>query len=80
MIGAGAATAIASYSIEGYLPAYTSQQLKLPANTAVIAITVASAISIIGVPFGGWLSDRVGRRPLMIGVVSRSPSSRSRSG
>ena len=67
MIGAGAATAIASYSIQGYLPAYTSQQLKLPANTAVIAITVASAISVVGVPFGGWLSDRVGRRPLMIG-------------
>ncbi|MFC9425968.1 MFS transporter [Streptomyces sp. NPDC056987] len=67
MIGAGCATAVASYSIQGYLPAYTTQQLGLPANVAVIAITIAAAVSVFGVPIGGWLSDRVGRRPLMIG-------------
>lgn len=67
MIGAGSATAIASYSIQGYLLAYTTQQLGMPANTAVIAITIAAAVSVFGIPLGGWLSDRVGRRPLMIG-------------
>lgn len=67
MIGAGTATAIASYSIQGYLPSYTTQQLGLPKNMAVIAITIASAVSVFGVPLCGWLSDRVGRRPLMIG-------------
>ncbi|POX42850.1 MFS transporter [Streptomyces sp. Ru73] len=67
MVGAGCATAIASYSIQGYLPdAYTTQQLGLPDNVAVIAITVASAVSIFGVPFCGWLCDRIGRRPLII--------------
>lgn len=67
MIGAGCATAVASYSIQGYLPAYTTQQLGLPANTAVIAITIASAVSVVGVPICGWISDHVGRKPLMIG-------------
>ncbi|MFJ4838839.1 MFS transporter [Streptomyces sp. NPDC088746] len=67
MIGAGCATAVASYSIQGYLPAYTTQQLGMPANVAVIAITIAASVSVFGVPFCGWLSDRVGRRPLMIG-------------
>ncbi|MFC9227725.1 MFS transporter [Streptomyces decoyicus] len=66
MIGAGCATAVASYSIQGYLPAYTTQQLGLPDNVAVIAITVASAVSIFGVPLCGWLCDRIGRRPLII--------------
>ncbi|MGW8379875.1 MFS transporter [Streptomyces sp. ODS28] len=67
MIGAGCATAVASYSIQGYLPSYTTQQLGLPPNVAVIAITVASAVSVLGVPLCGALSDRVGRRPLIIG-------------
>ncbi|WP_051341877.1 MFS transporter [Pseudonocardia spinosispora] len=66
MIGAGCATAVASYSIQGYLPAYTTQQLGMPANTSVIAISIASAVSVLGVPFCGWLSDHVGRRPLMM--------------
>lgn len=66
MIGAGCATAVASYSIQGYLPAYTTQQLGLPDNVAVIAITVASAVSVFGVPVCGWLCDRIGRRPLII--------------
>lgn len=67
MIGAGCATAIASYSIQGYLPSYTTHQLGLPPNVAVIAITIASALSVFGVPIGGWLSDHIGRRPLIIG-------------
>ncbi|WP_051899259.1 MFS transporter [Sciscionella sediminilitoris] len=67
MIGAGTATSVASYSIQGYLPSYTTEQLGLPENTAVIAITAASALSVFGIPFGGWLSDRLGRRPLIIG-------------
>ncbi|MFI9024206.1 MFS transporter [Streptomyces sp. NPDC053560] len=66
MIGAGSATAVASYSIQGYLPAYTTQQLGMPANAAVIAITIAASVSVIGVPVCGWLSDRFGRRPLII--------------
>lgn len=67
MIGAGSATAIASYSIQGYLPSYTTKQLHLPANVAVIALTVSSAVSVVGIPLCGWLSDHFGRRPLIIG-------------
>ncbi|WP_310721166.1 MFS transporter [Streptomyces lydicus] len=67
MIGAGCATAIASYSIQGYLPSYVTEQLGLTSNDAVLPITIASAVSVLSIPCAGWLSDRVGRRPLMIG-------------
>jgi MHS family shikimate/dehydroshikimate transporter-like MFS transporter len=66
MIGSGGATAVASFSIASYLPSYTSQQLSLPANVPVIAIAIASAISIFSTPFAGWLSDHVGRKPLIV--------------
>ncbi|MEU8719164.1 MFS transporter [Streptomyces antimycoticus] len=46
-------------------PAYPHQELGPPDNVAVIAITVASAVSIFGVPSCGRLCDRLGRRPLI---------------
>jgi MFS family permease len=66
LIGAGCATAVASYSIQGYLPSYVTEQLGLGSNNAVLAITIASAVSVLTIPCAGWLSDRIGRRPLMI--------------
>lgn len=67
LIGTGCATAIASYSIQGYLPSYLTQQLHLPASTSVLGITLASGVSILTIPLAGALSDRIGRKPIMIG-------------
>ncbi|MFE6154266.1 MFS transporter [Streptomyces sp. NPDC057889] len=67
LIGSGCATAIASYAIQGYLPSYLTNQLGLSSGTSVLGITIASAISILTIPLAGALSDRVGRKPVMIG-------------
>ncbi|MFJ3659773.1 MFS transporter [Streptomyces sp. NPDC090119] len=67
LIGSGCATAIASYAIQGYLPSYLTHQLGLSSGTAVLGITIASAVSILTIPLAGALSDRVGRKPVMIG-------------
>lgn len=66
LIGSGCATAIGSYSIQGYLPSYLTKQLHLPESTAVLGITIASGVSIVTIPLVGALSDRIGRRPIMI--------------
>ncbi|MFF1586561.1 MFS transporter [Streptomyces sp. NPDC058286] len=66
LIGSGCATAIASYAIQGYLPSYLTNQLGLSSGTSVLGITIASAVSILTIPLAGALSDRVGRKPVMI--------------
>lgn len=67
LIGSGCATAIASYSIQGYLPSYLTQQLDLPRSTSVLAVAIAGFVSIFTIPLAGALSDRLGRRPIIIG-------------
>ncbi|WP_406383898.1 MFS transporter [Streptomyces sp. NBC_00117] len=67
LIDSGCATAIASYAIQGYLPSYLTNQLGLSSDTSVLGITIASAISILTIPLAGALSDRGGRKPVMIG-------------
>lgn len=67
LIGSGCATAIASYAIQGYLPSYLTNQLGLSSGTSVLGITIASAVSILTIPLAGRLSDKVGRKPVMIG-------------
>ncbi|MFC9530359.1 MFS transporter [Streptomyces sp. NPDC056975] len=86
LIGSGCATAIASYAIQGYLPSYLTNQLGLSSGTSVLGITIASAISILTIPLAGALSDRVGRKPVMIGdavaitrVITVRPAGAARS-
>ncbi|MFE6902437.1 MFS transporter [Streptomyces sp. NPDC057717] len=86
LIGSGCATAIASYAIQGYLPSYLTNQLGLSSDTSVLGITIASAISILTIPLAGALSDRVGRKPVMIGdavaitrVITVRPAGAARS-
>jgi metabolite-proton symporter len=66
LIGTGCATAVASYSIQGYLPSYLTQQLGLPSSTAVLGIAIAGMVSIVTIPIAGALSDRIGRKPIII--------------
>ncbi|TCP56372.1 putative MFS family arabinose efflux permease [Tamaricihabitans halophyticus] len=66
LIGTGCATAVASYSIQGYLPSYLSQQLGLSDNIAVLGTTIAGMVSIVTIPIAGALSDRIGRKPVII--------------
>jgi len=60
----GTAT-IANY-VSVYIVTYAQDTLHLPARIGFIAETVNTLIGIFAGLMGGWLSDRVGRRPVNI--------------
>lgn len=54
------------YIVLVYLLTYQEETLKMSADNAALLSTVASIAGLILVPFFGALSDRIGRRPLLI--------------
>ena len=46
--------------------AYVSGTLKLPGKVIINGIVLAGAVELFTMPLAGWLSDRVGRRPIYI--------------
>lgn len=58
------------YIFSVFVLAYTTEQLGLPRNLILTGTLLAAAIEIFTIPFWGWLSDRVGRRPVyMFGAL-----------
>ncbi len=51
-----------------YMPTYTLQQLGMTNSSAFLGFFVVGAVSLLS-PFVGSYSDRIGRRPLMIGAA-----------
>ncbi len=49
-----------------FVPLYATEQLKLPSSVALIGVAIGATITLIGTPFAGALSDRVGRRPMIL--------------
>jgi MHS family proline/betaine transporter-like MFS transporter len=49
-----------------YLMNYAIQQQHLPADLALLSLTLTHALLIVLLPGVGWLSDRIGRKPLML--------------
>ncbi len=60
---AGATTT--SYILD-YLTTYAATTLGMPARLAFGATVVVGLCGVIGDPLGGWLSDRFGRKPVLI--------------
>ncbi len=60
---AGATTT--SYIID-YLTTYAATVLAMPARLAFGATVVVGLCSVLCDPLGGWLSDRLGRKPVLI--------------
>ncbi len=60
----GAATTT-NYLLE-YMTTYASVTLRMPAGIAFGATAVIGLSGVICDPLGGWLSDRFGRKPIMI--------------
>jgi MHS family proline/betaine transporter-like MFS transporter len=58
----------AYYLIFTYLATYFERQAIMPAGLAVWSSTATLLLAAIAIPFWGKLTDRVGRRPLLIGV------------
>ena len=51
-----------------YMPTYAIRQLHLPQTLGFIATTVGGALLMVGAPYFGHLSDRIGRLRLMVVV------------
>lgn len=80
LLGATAGEAVVWYGGQFYALFFLTQTLKVEATTAQIMIAVALAI---GTPFFivfGWLSDKIGRKPIMLlgfalAVITYAPNS-----
>jgi MFS family permease len=80
LLGATAGEAVVWYGGQFYALFFLTQTLKVDATTAQIMIAVALAI---GTPFFiifGWLSDKIGRKPIMLlgfllAVITYAPMS-----
>ncbi|QIO36879.1 MFS transporter [Bradyrhizobium sp. 1(2017)] len=55
-----------SYFVSTYMTSYAIATLHLPASAALVVPFVAGVSVVIPTLFGGWLSDRIGRKPVLI--------------
>jgi MFS transporter, MHS family, proline/betaine transporter len=60
---------ISFYIILLYMPTFARVQLHLPLDQAFLAQSVSLAFLIVLTPIFGALSDRIGRKPIMIGAL-----------
>jgi MFS transporter, MHS family, proline/betaine transporter len=58
---------VSYYLLLTYMPTYLSEVLKLPFSTSLIVNSVMLAFFSLLIPLVGWLSDRYGRKPLLLG-------------
>jgi MHS family proline/betaine transporter-like MFS transporter len=57
---------VAYYTILTYLPTFLQQHAKLARAEALWSTVAALVLMVITTPLFGWLSDRVGRKPLLL--------------
>lgn len=60
----------AHYTWTSYVSTYAIKEEGMSANTAYWVSVVAQLIALVSLPFWGRLSDRVGRRPLMLAFAA----------
>ncbi len=65
--GARFADNVLYYVFATFVLTYTTTQLGLPRSAALIGVLIAAALELITMPAFGSLSDRIGRRPVIIG-------------
>ena len=66
LLGATAGEAVVWYGGQFYALFFLTQTLKVPAVTAQIMIVVALALGTPGFVIFGWLSDKIGRKPIIL--------------
>ena len=66
LFGATAGEAVIWYGGQFYALFFLTQTLKVPAVTAQILIVIALALGTPFFVFFGWLSDKIGRKPIMM--------------
>jgi MFS family permease len=66
LFGATAGEAVVWYGGQFYALFFLTQTLKVPGATAQIMIVIALALATPGFILFGWLSDRIGRKPIIL--------------
>src|ERR1700759_5556171 len=66
LLGATAGEAVVWYGGQFYALFFLTQTIKVPAVTAQIMIVIALALGTPGFVIFGWLSDRLGRKPIIL--------------
>ena len=66
LLGATAGEAVVWYGGQFYALFFLTQTIKVPAVNAQIMIVIALALATPGFIFFGWLSDKIGRKPIMM--------------
>jgi MHS family shikimate/dehydroshikimate transporter-like MFS transporter len=56
-----------AYLIQAFVYSYGTTTLGIPGSTLLLATAIAAALEVIFIPFWGWASDRVGRKPVVLG-------------
>lgn len=69
IIGVTMGVSVWGYLIQTFVLSYGTSDLDLDKTSLLWAIGVAAGLEIVTIPFWGWLSDRIGRKPVMIGGV-----------
>lgn len=54
------------YLFTVFVLTYVTQALKLPRSIILNAVLIATAVELVMIPFFGWLSDKIGRRPVYL--------------
>jgi MFS family permease len=67
LFGLTAGQAVIWYGGQFYARVFLVNTLKVPANTADIALIVAMIVGTVGFLVFGWLSDKIGRKPIILG-------------
>src|SRR5436305_12728302 len=71
--GATAGEAVVWYGGQFYALFFLTQTIKVPAITAQIMIVVALALGTPAFTLFGWLSDKIGRKPIILAGFPRAP-------
>lgn len=66
LVAADAARALGSGLWVPYWALYLTQELDASGAQAGALIAVAGGMGLVGAPFGGYLADRIGRRPTIL--------------
>jgi metabolite-proton symporter len=65
-IGARIAENGSFYLYTTFVVSYATQIVNFPRSVVLNVITCAAALAVLSIPFFGWLSDRIGRRPVYL--------------
>jgi MHS family proline/betaine transporter-like MFS transporter len=61
-----ALASLSYYSLTGYFYSFMTVTVGLSSDDALISNSVALLITFVTVPFSGWISDRIGRRTMLL--------------